>query len=54
MQRRAVRASIEAMGENFTEYRDKLERVEPFKYLGRLISFNNTDVQAMRSNLQKA
>jgi hypothetical protein len=38
----------------FTAYREELERVEVFKYLGWLISYNDTNNQAMRSNLQKA
>jgi len=31
-----------------------LERVEVFKYLGRLLSYNDDDTQAVRSNLRKA
>jgi hypothetical protein len=33
---------------------EELERVEVFKYLGRLISHDDADTQAMRSNLRKA
>ncbi len=38
----------------FCANREDLERVEVFKYLGRLISFDDADNQAMRSNLKKA
>ena len=31
-----------------------LEQVEVFKYMGRLLAFDDTDVQAMRGNLSKA
>jgi hypothetical protein len=33
---------------------DKLERVEVFKYLGRLLACDNNNNQAMRVNLAKA
>ena len=33
---------------------DTLRRVEVFKYLGRRVSFWDSDVPAMRANLQKA
>jgi hypothetical protein len=35
-------------------YGEELEQVEVFKYLGRLIAYNDADNQAMRSNLRKA
>jgi hypothetical protein len=35
-------------------YGEDLERVEVFKYLGRLLAYNNNDSQATRSNLKKA
>jgi hypothetical protein len=46
--------SQEALGCSFTAYREKLEWVEVFKYLGRLIAYDDADTQAMRSNLRKA
>ena len=49
----AVR-SQEALRRWFTAYGEKLEKVEVFKYLGRLIAYNDADTQAMRSNLRKA
>ena len=35
-------------------YVDELERIERFKYLGRLLSHNDTDIHAVRANLAKA
>jgi hypothetical protein len=49
----AVR-SQEALGCSFTAYREELKRVEVFKYLGRLIAYDDANTQAMRSNLRKA
>jgi hypothetical protein len=49
----AVR-SQEALERLFTAYGEELEKVEVFMYLGRLIAYNDTNTQAMRSNLRKA
>jgi hypothetical protein len=38
----------------FSANKEELERVEVFKYLGQLISHDDADTQAMRSNLRKA
>ena len=38
----------------FTAYDDELERVEVFKYLGRLLAMDDVDMQAVRANLKKA
>ncbi len=46
--------SQQALGQLFTAYREELERVEVFKYLGWLIAYNDANNQAMRSNLRKA
>jgi hypothetical protein len=46
--------SQEALGHSFMAYGEELERVEVFKYLGRLIVYDNANTQAMRSNLRKA
>jgi hypothetical protein len=46
--------SQEALEHSFTAYGEELERVEVFKYLGRLITYDDADTQAMRSNLRKA
>ena len=35
-------------------YGEELELVEVFKYLWRLITFNDDDTQAVRGNLKKA
>jgi hypothetical protein len=49
----AVR-SQEAIKRSFMAYGEELERVEVFKYLGRLIVYDDADTQAMRSNMRKA
>ncbi len=38
----------------FYAYGEELERAEVFKYLGRLLSYDDNDTQAMRANLAKA
>jgi hypothetical protein len=37
----------------FTAYGERLERVEVFKCLGRLLAYNNNDARAVRGNLKK-
>ncbi len=49
----AVRSAL-ALRQQFTVHRDVLERVEVFRYLGRLLSQDNDDVQAVRNQLCKA
>ncbi len=46
--------SQEALERSFTAYGEDLERVEVFKYLGRLIAYDDANNQAMRLNLRKA
>ena len=53
-QHAAAVCSQEALERSFTAYGEELERVEVFKYLGRLIAYDDADTQAMRSNLRKA
>ena len=53
-QRDAAQESELALREVFQAYGEELERVEVFKYLGRLVSMDDNDVQAVRSNLKKA
>ena len=54
MQHAAAVDSAHALEQTFTAYGEVLERAEVFKYLGRLLSFNGNDVQAVRANLRKA
>ena len=42
-----------ALAQSFTVYEDDLERVKVFKYLGRLLAYNNNNTQAMQANLKK-
>ncbi len=49
----AERAHL-ALQQMFTAYDGELKRVEVFKYLGRLLAYNNNDSQAVRGNLKKA
>jgi hypothetical protein len=46
--------SQEALGRSFMAYGEELEWVEVFKYLGRLIAYDDANTQAMRLNLRKA
>jgi hypothetical protein len=46
--------SQQALDHVYTYNGDKLDRVEVFKYLGRLIAQNDVNTQAMRLNLRKA
>jgi hypothetical protein len=43
-----------ALQQTFMAYRAELERVEVFKYMGRLLAYDNNDAQAVRGNLKKA
>jgi hypothetical protein len=43
-----------ALQQSFTAYGAELERVEVFKYLGRLLAYDDNDAQAVRGNLKKA
>lgn len=54
VQANAAIANLRALDVGFTAYEEPLERVEVFKYLGRLLSMDDTDMQAIRSNLAKA
>ena len=54
LQRKAVSDSAVVMDAKGYEYGEELERVEVFKYLGRLIAFNDDDTRAVRGNLAKA
>ena len=43
-----------ALNTGFYTYGEELERVEVFKYLGRFLSYNDNNTQAMRTKLAKA
>jgi hypothetical protein len=53
-QHEAAALSQQALKGTFRASGEDLERVEVFRYLGRLISYDDADTQAMRSNLRKA
>jgi hypothetical protein len=53
-QHEATEAARIALARIFTAYGEDLERVEVFKYLGRLLTYDNNDSQAMQLNLKKA
>ncbi len=53
-QHEAAEAAWIALTRRFTTYGEDLERVEMFKYLGRLLAYDDNNSQAMRSNLKKA
>jgi hypothetical protein len=53
MQHEATEAARVALAQLFTAYRDDLERVVVFKYLGRLLAYDDNDTQAMQANLTK-
>jgi hypothetical protein len=46
--------SQQVLNHGFTAYGEELERMEIFKYLGQLIACNDTNNQAMQSDLRKA
>ena len=54
LQREAYRCYALSLNKKFTAYRQELERVEFFKYLGRILTYDNNDIQDVRSNLNKA
>ena len=54
LQRKVVSDSTVAVDAKFNAYGEDLERVDVFKYLGRLIAFDDDDTQALRGNLAKA
>jgi len=53
-QRESAVASALALRRQFTVHGDALERVEVFKYLGRLLAQDDDDAQAIRQQLRKA
>ena len=54
MQYKSAEKSTWALELQFTMYGKEIERVEVFKYCGRLLVFDDNGTQAMRSNLMKA
>jgi len=53
-QREAVVMLALALRQQFSVHGDMLERVEVFKYLGRLLAQDDNNIQAIRAQLQKA
>ena len=54
LQHEAARDSAIAQTQEFYAYGEELQRVEVFKYLGRLLSYDDDDAQATLGNLRKA
>jgi hypothetical protein len=54
MQHEAAARSQDALQQGFFCGGDDLERVEVFKYLGRMLAYDDNDTQAMQANLKKA
>ena len=55
VQREAVVAAARSLDQVFTAYTDQeLERVKVFKYLERLLAFDNVDTQVIQANMTKA
>ncbi len=50
----ATEGAHTALQQAFTAYGEELKRVEVFKYLGRLLAYDDNDAQAVRGNLKKA
>jgi hypothetical protein len=43
-----------ALRHTFTAYGEPLKRVNQFKYLGRIVSYNDNDTPAVRRNIKRA
>ena len=54
LQRKPVSDSAVALDAKLYAYGEELERVDVFKYVGRLIVFDDDDTQEVRGNLAKA
>ena len=52
-QHKNAAAAVKAPDESYSAYGIELETVEPFKYLGRILRYNDNNVLAMRTNLGK-
>ena len=53
-QHAAAQAGARALEQNFTAYGEELRKVEQFRYLGRLLSFDDNDTPAIRRQLKRA
>ena len=54
VQHEAAANSVRSLQKQFTAYGEPLERVEVFKYLGRLMAYDDNDAQAINTQLKKA
>ena len=54
MQYKATVVAARILEVQFTMYGEELEQVEIFQYLGRLLAFDDNDIQAVGCNLKKA
>jgi hypothetical protein len=50
----AAERAHKALQQTFMAYGSELEKVEVFKYLGRLLAYEDNDARAVRGNLKKA
>ena len=54
LQHEAYRCSAHSLDEKFTAYRREIEKVGFFKYLGRILMYDDNDIHDDHSNLNKA
>ena len=53
LQHQATACSRDVLQQTFISNGEDMEKVEVFKYLGRMLAYDNNDTQAMQANLKK-